>query len=87
MRPLAPGLDPARALSQLAHVHMVSVDHSSRKFALHPLDADIAYAALPMEGSFARRVLERRVAARLRKPALPTAMALCDGCDESPFGV
>jgi tetratricopeptide (TPR) repeat protein len=42
---------------------MVSVNRSSREFALHPLDADIAYSALPMEGSFARRVLERRVAA------------------------
>jgi tetratricopeptide (TPR) repeat protein len=63
MHPLAPGLDPARALSQLAQVHMVSVNRSAREFALHPLDADIAYAALPMEGPGSRRVLERRVAA------------------------
>jgi tetratricopeptide (TPR) repeat protein len=63
IQPLAPGLDPARALSQLAHVHMISVDRRSREFGLHPLDADIAYAALPPDGPFSRRVLERRVAA------------------------
>jgi tetratricopeptide (TPR) repeat protein len=63
LHPLAPGLDPARALSQLAQVHMISVNRSSREFALHPLDADIAYAALPMEGPIGQRVLERRVAA------------------------
>ena len=63
MRPLAPGLDPARALSQLAHVRMVSVDRRSRVFELHPLDADIARSALPEDGPVSRRVLERRVAA------------------------
>src|SRR6185437_10842322 len=36
MHPLAPGLDPARALSRLAEVHMVSANRSSREFALHP---------------------------------------------------
>jgi tetratricopeptide (TPR) repeat protein len=61
--PLAPGIDAARALSELAHVHMVSLDRGTREFALHPLDADIAYAALAAVGPFNRLVLERRVAA------------------------
>ena len=71
LRPLAPGLDPARALSQLAQVHMISVDRRSREFALHPLDADIAYGALPAAGPTSRQVLERRVAGwyeRQRQP-------------------
>jgi tetratricopeptide (TPR) repeat protein len=62
LRPLAPGLDPARALSQLAQVHMVSVNRQTRQFALHPLDADIAYGALPAGGPIGQQVLERRVA-------------------------
>jgi tetratricopeptide (TPR) repeat protein len=62
LRPLAPGLDPARALSRLAQVHMVSVNRRTREFALHPLDADIAYGALASTGAMSRQVLERRVA-------------------------
>ena len=78
VRPLAPGLDSARALSRLAHVHMVSVNRPSREFGLHPLDADIAYAALPEQGQLGRRSLERRVAAwyesnRVRPPWDSTA--------------
>jgi tetratricopeptide (TPR) repeat protein len=72
LRPLAPGLDPARALSRLAQVHMLSVDRRTREFALHPLDADIAYGALPSTGPASKRVLERRVAdwyERRRQPA------------------
>jgi tetratricopeptide (TPR) repeat protein len=72
LRPLAPGLDPARALSRLAQVHMLSVDRRTREFALHPLDADIAYGALPSTGPTSKRVLERRVAdwyGRRRQPA------------------
>jgi tetratricopeptide (TPR) repeat protein len=71
LRPLAPGLDPRRALSQLARVHMVSVNRRTREFALHPLDADIAYGALPVAGPAGRQVLERRVASwyeRQRRP-------------------
>ncbi|HEX3956374.1 MAG TPA: hypothetical protein VHZ03_07050 [Trebonia sp.] len=63
MRPLAPHLDVARALSELTHVHMASIDRRSREFALHPMDADIAYSALPQTGPFSHRTLERRVAA------------------------
>jgi tetratricopeptide (TPR) repeat protein len=69
--PLAPHIDVARALSGLAHVHMVSVDRPTREFALHPLDADIAYAALPATGPFSRRVLERRVAAWYEHTRVP----------------
>ena len=69
--PLAPHIDVARALSELAHVHMVSVDRPTREFALHPLDADIAYAALPATGPFSRRVLERRVAAWYEHTRVP----------------
>ncbi len=61
--PLAPNIDAPRALSELVHVHMVSLDRPTREFALHPLDADIAYSALSTTGPFSRRVLERRVAA------------------------
>jgi tetratricopeptide (TPR) repeat protein len=62
LRPLAPALDPGRALSRLAQVHMVSLSRRTREFALHPLDADIALGALPMTGPAGRQVLERRVA-------------------------
>ena len=67
---LAP-FDPAPALSRLAQVHMVSVNMRSREFALHPLDADIAYSALPSEGAAGRQVLERRVAGWYQRQRLP----------------
>ena len=70
LRTLAP-FDPAPALSRLAQVHMVSVNNRSREFALHPLDADIAYGALPPEGAAGRRVLERRVAGWYERQRLP----------------
>jgi tetratricopeptide (TPR) repeat protein len=60
---LRASFDPARALRYLVHVHMVSVDRHSRRFGLHPLDAQIAYAALPNQGSMCRQDLERSVAA------------------------
>ncbi len=79
IRPLAPGMDAARALSQLAHVYMVSVDRPTREFVLHPLDADIAYSALPTTGAFSRRVLERRVAAWFEhERTLPPWRAVAD---------
>lgn len=71
LRPLAPGLDPARALSHLLQVHMVSVNRRSREFALHPLDADIAYGALPTTGAVSKQVLERRVAGWYERLRLP----------------
>jgi tetratricopeptide (TPR) repeat protein len=71
MRSLVPDLDPGLALRQLVHVHMVSVDRRSKEFGLHPLDADIAYAALPEQGPLGRRELERQVAAWYRSRRLP----------------
>jgi tetratricopeptide (TPR) repeat protein len=71
MKPLSPGLDPARALSRLADTYMVTRDPQMRTFTLHPLDADLAYAALDDHNPWGRRVLERRVAgwyARQRQP-------------------
>lgn len=71
LQPLAPGLDPARALSRLTQVHMVSVNRRSREYALHPLDADIAYGALPATGPLSKQVLERRVADWYERHGLP----------------
>lgn len=71
MRSLAHDLDPGLALRQLVHVHMVSVDRRSKEFGLHPLDADIAYAALPEQGPRGRRELERQVAAWYRNSRFP----------------
>ena len=71
MRSVAPDLDPGMALRQLVHVHMVSVDRRSKEFGLHPLDADIAYAAMPEEGPIGRRSIERRVAAWYRMNRFP----------------
>jgi tetratricopeptide (TPR) repeat protein len=71
LRPLAPGLDPARALSRLSQVHMASVNRRSREFALHPLDADIAYAGLPAAGPLSKQVLERRVADWYERHGVP----------------
>ncbi|WP_433332942.1 tetratricopeptide repeat protein [Spirillospora sp. CA-294931] len=71
MRPMVPGVDPRQALARLIQVHLISVDRGNRVFALHPLDADLAYGALPYEGPWSRRTLERRVAAwyaRNRRP-------------------
>ena len=71
MRSLAPGLDPALALHQLVHVHMVSVDRRAKEFTLHQLDAEIACAALPEHGPVGRRQLERQVAAWYRSIRFP----------------
>ncbi len=59
---LEPGLDVARVMSQLLRIRMLSVDRATRTFALHPLDADLAYGALPQDGPLGRRSLERRAA-------------------------
>lgn len=71
MRSLVPDLDPGMALRQLVHVHMVSVDRRLKEFGLHPLDADIAYTAMPQEGPIGRRNIERRVAAWYRINRFP----------------
>jgi tetratricopeptide (TPR) repeat protein len=71
MRSVVPDLDPGMALRQLVHVHMVSVDRRSKEFGLYPLDADIAYAAMPEEGPIGRRNIEHRVAAWYRINRFP----------------
>ncbi|MEV7177502.1 trypsin-like peptidase domain-containing protein [Kitasatospora sp. NPDC093679] len=59
---LAPELDLAVVLAELLRVHMLSVDRASRTFALHPMDADLAYGAMPLDGPLGRRSVERRAA-------------------------
>ncbi|WP_405705148.1 tetratricopeptide repeat protein [Streptomyces sp. NBC_00069] len=55
-------LDVAAALSGLLRMRMLSVDRGTRTYALHPMDADLAYGALPAEGLLGRPALERRAA-------------------------
>lgn len=68
---ISPDLDVAPVLAQLARVHMVSVDTARRRFTLHPMDADFAYAALPGEGPLGRPALEARVADWYARHRLP----------------
>lgn len=68
---VSPDLDVAPVLAELARRHMVSVDHSRRRFALHPMDADFAYAALPADGPLGRAALESRVADWYAQHRLP----------------
>ena len=49
-------------LAHLIRVRMLSVDRASRTFALHPLDADLAYGQMPWHGEIGRQSTERRVA-------------------------
>jgi tetratricopeptide (TPR) repeat protein len=69
--PISPDLDVAAVLAQLARIHMVSVDHARRRFMLHPMDADFAYAELPTEGARSRKSLEIRVADWYARHRLP----------------
>ncbi|WP_242907446.1 tetratricopeptide repeat protein [Actinomadura terrae] len=62
IHPLAPRLDVQSALSRLVQIHMLSVDRRRRIYALHPMDADIAYRTLAIEGPLGQQVLERRAA-------------------------
>ncbi|MDT0317281.1 serine protease [Streptomyces millisiae] len=55
-------LDVAAALARLVRVRLLSASRANRTFALHPMDADLAYAAMPWEGELGRRSVERRVA-------------------------
>ncbi|MFI6002043.1 trypsin-like peptidase domain-containing protein [Streptomyces sp. NPDC051366] len=59
---LDPALDVTAALSGLLRMRMLSVDRGTRTYALHPMDADLAYGALPAEGLLGRPALERRAA-------------------------
>ncbi|MFI5828340.1 trypsin-like peptidase domain-containing protein [Streptomyces sp. NPDC051578] len=59
---LDPGLDVTAALSGLLRMRMLTVDRGTRTYALHPMDADLAYGSLPAEGPLGRPALERRAA-------------------------
>ncbi|MFB9392766.1 trypsin-like peptidase domain-containing protein [Streptomyces coeruleoprunus] len=59
---LDPALDVPPILSHLVRVHLLSVDRPSRTFALHPMDADLAYGEMPAHGAMGRRAVERRIA-------------------------
>ncbi|QXE35607.1 serine protease [Streptomyces sp. GMY02] len=59
---LDPGLDITPVLSHLLRIRMLSVDRTSRTFALHPMDADLAYGAMPRDGTLGRLSVERRAA-------------------------
>ncbi|MFE4795344.1 trypsin-like peptidase domain-containing protein [Streptomyces sp. NPDC056708] len=68
---LDPGLAVAPVLSRLLQMRMLSVDRASRTFALHPMDADLAYGAMPRDGALGRHSVERRAAdwyARIEPP-------------------
>ncbi|MFG3286718.1 trypsin-like peptidase domain-containing protein [Streptomyces sp. NPDC048111] len=60
------GLDPelpaAPVLISLVRRHLVSVDRAHRTFALHPLDAEIAYGRMPRHGPHRRQTVEREIA-------------------------
>ncbi|MBM9509392.1 trypsin-like peptidase domain-containing protein [Actinacidiphila acididurans] len=62
MAGLDPAVDVPAVLSHLLRVHMLSVDRPSRTFALHPMDADLAYDEMPWSGASGRQAVERRVA-------------------------
>jgi tetratricopeptide (TPR) repeat protein len=51
-------IDTAGLLAHLARINMVTVDRAARTYCLHPMDADISYAALPEEGQHSQPVLE-----------------------------
>ncbi|MFF3859440.1 tetratricopeptide repeat protein [Streptomyces sp. NPDC002209] len=68
---LDPALDVAAALSGLPRMRMLSVDRGTRTYALHPMDADLAYGALPAEGPLGRPALERRAAEWYARTAPP----------------
>ncbi|MCT4353037.1 trypsin-like peptidase domain-containing protein [Streptomyces sp. Je 1-79] len=70
---LAPSLDVARILAHLARIHLLSVDRRHRTFALHPMDADLAYGELPADGPTGRTAVERRIADWYANTAPPRA--------------
>ncbi|MFE5486419.1 trypsin-like peptidase domain-containing protein [Streptomyces sp. NPDC056527] len=59
---LDPELDIAHILAHLVRIHLLSVDRRHRTFALHPMDADLAYGELPADGPTDRTAVERRIA-------------------------
>ncbi|WP_372348129.1 trypsin-like peptidase domain-containing protein [Streptomyces sp. KL116D] len=68
---VAPGLDVTRALTRLLRVHMLSVDRARRTFALHPMDADLAYGSMDPAGATGRETVERHAADWYASVAVP----------------
>lgn len=54
-------IDVAPVLSHLARLRVISADRVNRNFALHPLDAEIAYHEMPPRGPMGRNAVDRRV--------------------------
>ena len=63
-----PEVDASSGLAVLARGHLVGLDRVTRAYALHPMDADFAYSALPTDG---RRALELAVAEYYRSLRIP----------------
>ncbi|MFD7326556.1 trypsin-like peptidase domain-containing protein [Streptomyces sp. NPDC059875] len=68
-----PTLDVTRILAHLVRIHLLSVDRRHRTFALHPMDADLAYGELPEDGPTGRTAVERRIADWYANTAPPRA--------------
>ncbi|WP_175409796.1 trypsin-like peptidase domain-containing protein [Streptomyces sp. TRM64462] len=68
---LDPELPVVPVLASLVRVHLVSVDRASRTLALHPMDADLAYAQMPRHGPFGKQAVERQIASWYARRARP----------------
>uniref|UniRef100_A0AAU2V3C6 Trypsin-like peptidase domain-containing protein n=1 Tax=Streptomyces sp. NBC_00003 TaxID=2903608 RepID=A0AAU2V3C6_9ACTN len=64
-------LATAPVLTSLVRMHLVSVDRAHRTFALHPLDAEIAYGRMPQDGPHRRQAVERQIASWYGRRARP----------------
>lgn len=71
MNVLDPDLPAVPVLTSLVRIHLVSVDRASRTLALHPMDADLAYAQMPPHGPFGRQTVERQIASWYANRAQP----------------
>lgn len=69
---LDPDLPAIPVLTSLVRIHLVSVDRASRTVALHPMDADLAYAQMPPHGPFGRQTVERQIASWYANRARPS---------------
>ncbi|TCO57948.1 tetratricopeptide repeat protein [Actinocrispum wychmicini] len=70
--PMAPDLDVTVTLAKLAaRGRMVTVDRTTRTFALHPMDSDLIRSELDPDGPLGSRALDRRVADWYANSKLP----------------
>ncbi|MCX3063558.1 trypsin-like peptidase domain-containing protein [Streptomyces beihaiensis] len=68
---LDPGIQTGPVLNSLVRMHLVGVDRTSRTLALHPMDADLAYAQFAEQGAFGRQEVERHIASWYARQAMP----------------